>query len=387
MFTATDASGNNLLFLRPLDALEARALPGTEGATYPFWSPEGRYVGFFAKGKLKKIDIAGGPPQTLCDAAHNRGATWSRNGVIVFAPDYNGPLYRVSDRGGPATPVTALDASRQENFHRFPLFLPDGQHLLYVAWSPNPEHTGIYLGSLDSNESRKLADAYSSVAYYSGHLLYVRGKTLMAWPFDVSRLELSGQPFPVTEQVGSFAAIGKAHFSVSESDWSSDGRFILYEASRAATNTDLWALPLDGDRTPIPLVQSGYSDEDGRLSPDGQWLAYTSDESGRREVYVRPFMRPGRSQLISTGGGWRPLWRRKDGEELFYLSPERRVMSVSVQSGPTTFRASVPRVVVDEPVDRSFSVSADGQRFLIPTALPEASAPIRVVVNWMLETK
>ena len=98
-------------------------------------------------------------------------------------------------------------------------------------------------------------------------------------------------------------------------------------------------------------------------------------------------MRPGGSQLISTGGGWRPFWRRKDGEELFYLSPERRVMSVSVQSDPTTFRASLPRVVVDEPVHTSFSVSADGQRFLIPTALPEASAPIRVVVNWMLETK
>jgi Tol biopolymer transport system component len=442
VFTASDASGKSVLFLRPLDAPEARALSGTEGASYPFWSPDSRFVGFFAMGKLKKIDIVGGPPQTLCDAARNRGGTWNENGVILFAPDYNGPLSRVSDSGGTAAVATTLDSSRQETFHRWPQFLPDGRHFLYVVRSASPDHTGIYLRSLDTDDPRRLVGAYSSVAYVPHHLLYVRGKTLLAQPFDASRLELSGEPFPVLDGAGSFAAIGKAHVSVSESgvfayhahstddtlpvwfdreakrlgalgprggyedvaalspdeqrlafsrvdpqtgaqdiwtvnfaqgttsrftsspapehfpvwssdgtrivfsssrlagggndlflkasnatgeeelllrtgatnvatDWSADGRFILYQALLPRTNYDLWALPLEGDRKPIVLVKTDFSEEDARLSPDGRWLAYTSDESGRQEVYVRPFLRPGGSQVISTSGGRNPMWRRE----------------------------------------------------------------------------
>jgi dipeptidyl aminopeptidase/acylaminoacyl peptidase len=171
-------------------------------------------------------------------------------------------------------------------------------------------------------------------------------------------------------------------------DWSTDGRFIVYQALLPRTNYDLWALPLDGDRKPIVLIQTDFSEEDARLSPDGRWLAYTSDESGRPEVYVRPFLRPGGSQLISTSGGWQPRWRREDGKELFYLSPERRVMAVSVQFDQSTFRGSVPRVLFDELVFRgTYDVSRDGQRFLINTVLPEASAPIQIVVNWKPEPK
>jgi dipeptidyl aminopeptidase/acylaminoacyl peptidase len=171
--------------------------------------------------------------------------------------------------------------------------------------------------------------------------------------------------------------------TVFPTDWSTDGRFILYQALDTRTNYDLWALPLEGERKPITLVQTAFSETFGRLSPDGRWLAYTSDESGRLEVYVRPFLRPGGAQLISTRGGMQPVWRRTDGNELFYLSPERRVMSVSVQSDASTFRASVPRALFDEPVGGdSYAVSRDGQRFLINTALPEASAPIQIVLNW-----
>ena len=515
VFAATKADGTQLLFLRPLDASDARVLAGTEGASFPFWSPDSRFVGFFATGMLKKIDITGGPPQTLCEAASNLGGTWNRNGLILFTSDYNGPLYQVSDAGGTAAPATTLDPSRQENGHRWPQFLPDGNHFLHLSWSSNPDHTGIYVRSLDSNESRRLVSAWSSPAYLTPYLLYVRGETLLAHPFDSARLELSGEPFPVVEKVGS--AISKAHFSVSESgvlayhihtsqdalpvwfdregnrlgaigppagytnltlspddqrlaidrtvspfapdiwliglsqgtasrftsnsaydfnpvwspdgtrlvfsstrlagggsalfqkessgageqdvllrtgasqfatDWSADGRFILYQALQPGTNYDLWALPLEGDRKPIVLVQSAFSEEDARLSPDGRWLAYTSDESGRPEVYVRPFLRPGGRELISTSGGWQPRWRRGDGKELFYLSPERRVMAVSVQSDPSAFRGSVPRVLFDEPVsDGSYDVSRDGQRFLINTVLPEASSPLQIVVNWTPERK
>jgi hypothetical protein len=171
--------------------------------------------------------------------------------------------------------------------------------------------------------------------------------------------------------------------TVFPTDWSTDGRFILYQALDTRTNYDLWALPIEGERKPITLVQTAFSETFGRLSPDDRWLAYTSDESGRLEVYVRPFLRPGGAQLISTRGGMQPVWRRTDGNELFYLSPERRVMSVSVQSDASTFRASVPRALFDEPVGGdSYAVSRDGQRFLINTALPEASAPIQIVLNW-----
>jgi serine/threonine protein kinase/Tol biopolymer transport system component len=513
VFAASDATGRSLLYLRPLDASEARALPGTEGASYPFWSPDSRFVAFIASGKLKKIDIAGGPPQNLCDALRDRGGTWNRDGVILFAPDYNGPLYRISASGGSPAPFTTLDASREETLHRWPYFLPDGEHFFYVVRSSNPEHTGIYLGSLASGERRKLVSAFSSVAYVPPHLLYVRGTTLMAQPFDSSRLELSGEPSPVVERVGSFEGIGKASFSVSENgvlahnaramedarsvwfdrvgnqlgavaappeslslderklaisrfdsqtgasdiwvvdlsrattsrltsnpaheinpiwspdgtrivfssnrlagggidlflkataggeeelllrtgatniatDWSVDGRFILYQALDARTKPDIWALPLEGRREPVALVQSPFSETDGRLSPDGRWLAYASDESGQPEIYVRPFLRPGESQLISRSGGRRPMWRGMDGRELFYVSPERRVMSASVESDSATFQASVPRQLFDELVfEDSYAVSRDGQRFLVNTVPPNASAPIQVVVNWKPEPK
>jgi Tol biopolymer transport system component len=515
VFAAGDASGKRLLYLRPLDSLEARGLPGTDGASFPFWSPDSRFVGFFAMGKLKKIDITGGPPQALCDSSSIVGGTWNQNGVILFAQDYNGPLYRVLDSGGKAAPVTTLDPSRQESGHRWPQFLPDGNHFLHLSQSASPDHTGIYVRSLDSNESRRLVDVFSSPAYFAPYLLYVRGETLLAHRLDFVRLELTGEPFPVVEGVGS--TLSKAHFSVSESgvlayhahttedglpvwfdrqgnrlgaigppagyagltlspdeqrvaidrtvsptapdiwlielsqgtasrftsnsaydftpvwspdgtrivfasnrtagggtdlfqkessgageeelllrtgatndptDWSADGKFILYVARQPGTSSDLWALPLEEDRTPIVLLQTPFLEEGARLSPDGRWLAYTSNESGRQEVYVRPFLRPGGGRLISTGGGWQPRWRRADGKELFYLSPERRIMAVSVQSDSSRFEASTPRELFDEPVsDGTYDISRDGQRFLINTILPEASSPIQIVVNWKPEPK
>ena len=479
-------------------------------------------MGFIAHGKLRKINIFGGPPQTLCDAEGDRGGTWNEDGVILFAPDAGGPLYRVSDTGGTASPVTTLDSSRKENGHRWPKFLPDGKRFVYVARSANPELTSIFVRSLDLDDSEPLVGAYSSVDLLPPLLLYVRGETLMAQRFDDSRAALLEDPFPVIEHVGSFVAIGKANFSSSANgtlayhphvsdyelpawvdrqgrplgdsgspadysqltlspdarrlaiervdpktgtpdiwlvdlsqgttsrftshpagdycpvwspdgsrivfasnrlggegtdlfsrtssgageedllfqsdaivfanDWSSDGRFIIYQALDSTTKNDLWALPLEGERKPIPLLQTSYSETSGTLSPDGRWLAYTSDESGRLEVYVRPFLRLGGSRLISTNGGVQPRWRG-DGKELFYLSPERRVMSVAVESDESGFQGGVPRVLFEapiisiEPETRSYSVSRDGQRFLINTVLPEASAPIQIVVNWTPEPK
>jgi Tol biopolymer transport system component len=176
-------------------------------------------------------------------------------------------------------------------------------------------------------------------------------------------------------------------------DWSSDGRFIIFEDTSPETNTDLWALPLEGDRKPIALVQTRFAELGGQLRPDGQWLAYTSDESGRPEIYVRPFQAPGGGRSISTSGGTHPDWS-SDGRELFYLSLERSLMSVPFDSNERTFQTGVPqelfnepRIPADEDTGRPYVVSRDGQRFLFNTVLPEASSPIQVFVNWTPERK
>ena len=199
-----------MLWLRPLAALAARALPGTEGATLPFWSPDGRYIGFFADGKLKKVQATGGPPVVLCDATGG-GGTWNRNNVIVFAPSPSSPLHKVDAAGGISTPVTKLD--KGETAHRWPSFLPDGQHVLYLAARGTARE--LRVASLGSTETTSLGATESDALYAAGHLLFSRGGTLMAQPFDPVTRQRRGDPFPVAEQV-SVGATGLARFSVSD---------------------------------------------------------------------------------------------------------------------------------------------------------------------------
>ncbi len=313
VFAGSDGFGKDILFLRPLDAPEASALPGTEGASYPFWSPDSRFVGFFAAGKLKKIDIAGGPPQTLCDASGNRGGTWNRNDVILLAPDFNGPIYRVSVTGGMAKTQTALDPSRQEYSHRWPQFLPDGKHFLYVALSANPEHAGIYVGSLESNESRRLTGAYSSIGYISGYLLYVRGKTLLAHPFDSSRLELIGEPIPVVSGVGSAVGIGIAHFSVSESG------VLAYHAHTADDALPVW-LDRSGKRLGVLGPRGEYSP--GNLSPDDERLAFNRSDPqfGVPDIWIADLSQGTTSRFTSHAAhDFSPVWS-PDGMRLVFTS-------------------------------------------------------------------
>lgn len=575
---APRTGGPPLLWVRPLDALESRSLAGTEGAVFPFWSPDSRFIGFFAQGKLKKIDLSGGGPQILCDAPFGVGGTWSSDGTIVFAPSVSSGLFRVSAAGGQPAAVTTLDAG-QEATHRWPAFLPDGRHFLYVA-QPN---TTIYVGSLDSPERTRVLAADSKALYApSGHLLFVRLNTLFAQRFDSQRLELAGDAIPVAEPVGVQLGNTAAGAALSVSDdgelvyrtgllgsnisqltwfdragrsiglvggpadyravelapdgrriaehphdltiggdtwlfdlvrgtssrftfgghttnaiwspdgtrivfgsnrpasgeapadalyggafnlyekradnsgdptllldavaakqtptwkqptsWSPDGQLIVYEAFDPKTSWDLWALPLSGDRPstrsassgstvssvepsassgrpelvegrkPRPLVHSEFQELEGQISPDGRWLAYTSDESKRWEVYVRPLSEAAGKWQISTTGGRFARWRG-DGKELYYFSADRKLMAVDVGTSGSAFDVGIPKALFDVRVAGNFlqgnpisaqaktpfpyAVARDGQRFLViaDTSQQQTETPMTVVMNWMAGLK
>jgi Tol biopolymer transport system component len=538
-FVGTESSGATRLWVQSLDGLAGQPLAGTEDATMPFWSPDSRLIGFVAGGRVKRIDATGGPPLILADttAGSQAGATWNRDGVILFT-SAGIPIRRLSASGGAPSPVTAFNADAGETQHAVPFFLPDGRHFLYLAvgsktagpQSPN----GIYVAALDSNERKLLVPGGSNAMYAQGYLLFLREQTLMAQPFDVEHLELTGDATSIAERVTIGGATGMAGgFTVSETgvlayqtgpaevggnttqlvwfdrsgkqvsvlgdqagyldlalapdggraavslferaqrtrdiwlfdiarglrtrftfdpgderasiwspdgsrvvftsprkghfdlyqkassgaghedellvdgldkypgDWSPDGRFILFGVGATGATSDLWVLPLFGDRKPFPFLQTPFGEVPGRFSPDGRWIAYASDESGRSEVYVAPFPErggspsaaaatrsPGGKWQISTAGGSQPRWR-SDGKEIFYLSPDKRLMAAAVRSQGSAFDVDVVRSLFDTRALQTinarsaYGVSPDGQRFLVNTRVEEAaSAPITLVVNW-----
>ncbi|MCI0364407.1 MAG: protein kinase, partial [Phycisphaerales bacterium] len=211
-FTAA-TGGKVQLRVRALDSTEARALDGTQGASLPFWSPDSRFIGFFADGRLKKIEVTSAPAHTLCEAPTTPlGGAWSRAGVILFAVSQVG-LSRISETGGEVTEVTTRDRSRQEIFHRYPTFLPDGRHFLYSILSGQKETRGVYLGSLDEPLKRRLLNDITPNKYVAavlgdtgsgdGWIVFGREGALLARPFYTSRLEFTGEPFPLSERGGS----------------------------------------------------------------------------------------------------------------------------------------------------------------------------------------
>jgi hypothetical protein len=232
IFTIQDAAGKVLLWVRPVDSLAAQPLPGTDDPTLPFWSPDSRFVGFFAGGKLKKIDVTGGPPLTLCDAPSARGGAWNRDGVIVFAPSITSPLSRVSAAGSEPVAVTKLQSG--QTYHRSPSFLPDGRHFVYLARGESP---GVFVSSLDSTDATRLLSADTQASYTPpGYLLFVRQGTLLAQPFYANKLQLAGEPFPVAERVVADTASGLAAFSVSENG------ALTYRTGSTTTTGDDWQM-------------------------------------------------------------------------------------------------------------------------------------------------
>ncbi len=491
---------------------------GTEGASHPFWSPDGRSIGFFANGKLKKVDVSGGSAQVVCDAPHGRGGTWNREGTILFSPEVFGGLSRVSSAGGTPMEVTKPDASRSETSHRWPVFLPDGRHFLYLAanFSGEFEKNTIFLGSLDSGEKRFIVSASSNAAYADpGYLLYWRDNALVAQRFDSRSYVLSGEPHTVSDEVqylpqidlalfdvagkgtlvaqtgkgaaksqlkwfdrsgrpagtlgppGSFGNLrlspdgrrvavdqtepdgrrigiwiheltndavtrftfggydqlpiwspnGKqvafsssrklyfslywknadgsgseqeiANLGVQEQlswDWSHDGKYLL-----VGKEAELWYLSLL-DRQAKPFLQAKWIVRDAQFSPDGRWVAYSSNETRNWEVYVSPFPIANSKWQVSTAGGEEPRWRR-DVKELFYLSGEGKMMAVAVKIG-NNFEAGPPVTLFQthtrQPISYQdvffYDVTGDGQRFLINTKVDEPNAaPLSIILNWASE--
>ena len=535
VFQAFAASGRRSLWLRPLDSELARPLSGTEDAEQPFWFPDGRWIGFYAQAKLKRVSPSGGSAQTIADVGRMGFANLAAandKGDIVFSGNRS-PLFRVRQSDGTVQQLTRLDSSRAENSHRFPAFLPDGRHFLFLARSGRPENNALYLGSLDSPETRRVMTVHSNVSYVPAHnrgsasLLYVKDGALVEQRFDGDKV--IGEPNEIVENVEYIAPSQLARFAVSSDgtvlilhpsapgrsqlqwfdrkgnalaalgppgdymqprispdgsrvlfsrpdaqtvtrdvwymeasrgvaarltthqandwwpvwspdgrsivfgsdrgggpdletylkrstepgsgetrlfdfhgvnavpqDWSHDGNWIAFQAGGAPTGPDVWIVPTSGQRTPFAFLATPFYESNARFSQDDHWMAYTSNESGRYEVYVRPFAGAaagpsGKMQVSSTGGDF-VVWSRK---ELFFIGSDLKLYSVQMsdfgRSGATpqpvalftpcqaTVLAGLPMRAT--PFNHPYDVSSDGQQFLINCS---TSNPGRfdVLLNW-----
>jgi serine/threonine protein kinase/Tol biopolymer transport system component len=532
---AGGSSGTAPLYIRAFDHVETAPIPGTERATGPFFSPDGRWIAFFADRKLRKVNLQGGTPITLCEAANPRGGAWGADDTIVFAPGSDSGLYQVPARGGSPVAVTHIDRARQERSHRWPAFLPDGKAVLFTVESPTRPHGALLDATISvvvlaTGERREVLRGGTFPYYVPGFLLFARRGTLVAAPFDLDGLQVKRSPAPVIENVVTYAGSRSALYAASATGtlaylegppvdtgdtvslvWvdrsgriqpvglpprgyrsptlSSDGERVVVDITEADGRRDVWVGDLDestlrrltftgedtetpawtpdrrhivyasgpegprkailrrpadgsgaeetlltgrhlhvnsispdgrwlvysdfgpqgedagdlgvlalgakeGKAEPRPLFQGPFGERAARFSPDGRWLAYTSNESGRDEVYVQAFPGPGGKWQVSAEGGAQPVWARS-GRELFYRSGDK-LLAVPTTMG-ATFSARAPRVLFALPLDQgnplrgdpAYDVSLDGQRFLMvkqaDPGLAGGGGQINVVVNWSTE--
>jgi len=501
VFAAVNRNDLRQLWLRPLDATSASPIPHTEGASWAFWSPDGRWIGYYnlATSQLMKTDGIGGQSQVICNAATPQGASWNADGVIVYGSPSG--VYKVPASGG--TPVAVTKVGQGEGGHQNPTFLPDGQHFLFSVFAG-----GLFVGSIDGSAPREVGHGLGGGHRLVGdELLSVRrGVELISQHVDTRRMTLTGEPIPVgVADAGTYDASAQtlvylarldggvheltwfdrsgrgagvlgdrgdysnvelspdgARFSIAVLDprvrtrdiwivdvsrgvrqrstfsateertavwypdgkrllfnrrdkgspiefyqkaadgsgpeepvlvdgvskdplsWSPDGRFLLYRASGATTTNDLWVLPTFGDRKPFPFSATPFDEQDGRVSPDGRWVAYSTDESGQMEVYVARFPSGSGKTRISTAGGTHPRWRR-DGKELFYLSLDNKVTAVDIRGAAEDVRVgdTHPLFTIHAPVQAGYNydVTPDGQRFIV-IADVGATPALTVVTNW-----
>jgi len=518
------------LWVRHLGSMKAQRLDDAGGANLPFWSPDSERIGFFTNTKLKTIAASGGRAETLCDAPGGRGAAWSPQNVIVFAPDAGGPLFRIAASGGTPVPVTTLDAERKEFGHRFPSFLPDGEHFLYASLLGKGGKFDIFVGSI-KDPSRTLIGSLEASPVYApstgsgqaeqGFLLYARQGVLAAVPFDARALRITGdprmledEPAAILDPATSFTAgqsvsvsrtgslayystpslntiaqwydvsgarlgalsVPAGHYEsvtispdgahavlvrstspsesslwltdlarggasplasgrgrndspvwapdssrivfavdrdgpqdlyikgvsdatpetlVSKSDvpfrnpssWSRDGQWITMTQLDPDTAQNVWLLPATGDKKPTPLIRGPVRDIGGPISPDGRWMAYAADDSGRFEIYVQPFPTTGRRVQVSDSGALGAWWTR-DGRQLVLLGTDSKSLwRVEVEPG-AELRAGTPRQIASLPPGIvSIDAMPDRQRFLAIEPERTGTGSVTVVQHWIAALK
>jgi len=498
----------------------ASVVEGTDGAMHPFWSPDGKWIAFFAQGKLKKVDLSGKSVHVICDAPNGRGGAWNKNGVILYTPDVFLGIYRVSAGGGTATEETKLDESRSESSHRWPVFLPDGKHYIYLSanFSGQYDKNALFLGELGSKERRLLVAASSNAAYAEpGYLLYMRDDALVAQAFDLKSVSLTGEPHQLLREVyympvldlalfdvgadgtlvaqtgsalgvsrltwfdregktlgilgpaGTYAnpnlspdgkrvaydqrspdgrAIGiwvqdvksdtalrlTLHPSLNQAPvWSPDGKKIVFTSNRKVINkmfkknsdgsgaedeitdikagrmvnawdwsrdgkyllvrneAELWCYSLAEGKSRI-YIKGPSVVKNAQFSPDGKYVAYATNETGDWEIYVSPFPEASSKWQVSRGGGEEPRWRG-DEKELFYVSPDGKLMATNVKLG-ASFESMMPvplfqtrrRQKISSQDIFTYAISEDGNKFLFNTLMDQRETPpLSIIRNWNAE--
>jgi Tol biopolymer transport system component len=327
-FVAKANGGTERLHVRAVDSLIARPLVNTEGARYPFWSDDSKSIAFFAGGKLKKIDASGGPPVALCNAASGRGGTWNRDGVILFTPESEGPIHRVTSEEGASTPLTVMKDT--EETHRWPFFLPDGQHFLYFIRTKGgasfSDKNNVWLGSLDGSVNHTLIQVSSNPVYASGHVLFIRDATLMRQAFDADRLELTGGAFPIAEQVLFDGGYTQGVFSASQ-----NGVLVFQSGSSTAGSQLVW---LDREGKELGLVGEPALYDTLRLSPDGKLAAVgiIDGAQGQRSTWMLDIARGVRTRFTSKSA-WdmNAVWS-PDGSRIVFASDRSGRYNIYQQS-------------------------------------------------------
>jgi eukaryotic-like serine/threonine-protein kinase len=493
------------LWVRDLTSGKAALIPGTQGATFPFWSPDSNMIGFFSNGKMRTVSAAGGPVQIICDAPAGRGGAWSQAGVIVFTPNIEEPLYTVRESGGVPVQVTKLAA--KGHTHRNPIFLPDGKHFLFTQRLVAAAVGDLYAGSLDGGEPKLVVQQASNGVYAQGYLLYLHDRNLLAQHFDPKSLTVGGNPIPVAENVEYWGPKDLGNFSVSSTgtlvyrteqqtdsrfawmklpgkeseefgdtitaitypisvsadakkisfskrdagspdtdlwlydvdrkimarqtfnvrgfiysafspdgtklaitsslgtqgsmriktlatgqeqfitspvqdiayvhSWSPDGKYLIVSVQDPKTLFDIYAQPVDGGKA-LPLLNQNYDERDGEVSPNGKWMAYISNESGRIEIYITDFPGAHSKMQVSSEGAFWHAWSH-DGKKLYFANGNKLMVteirnSETMELGGTTLVATLDA--------HPLGFGSDGRLLVLKSTNGQQAEPLRMVLHF-----